>query len=362
MINFNNYKNIIENFNDDNEKYHYYNNSEEKYEHFENNEDENYEDENYENNENDEDEIHEDENYQNENNEDENNEDETHEDFIDIKEAGKKLIGTTKKVGGKAIDIGKKTTKKVVKVAKDATSFISKFLNPFISQLGGFFKKLSSSKMIAVFLTLIIPFFGQILARLIFLNISFDKLWLLFFGIPPFTIFPAILIALGSIKKGTGIPWDYNIYIPIYINLFSGFIIKLFYDEEKAFIIKYFLLLLSFIYVYRLRSYKTCKSKSAPMTKLISNSLLTCILITVVSSILHFIPVINAVVGVIENNLPYGNLVLESISIFIVYVGLSIFNKVSPKFCKEESTISYILQLLIICGLIIYKKRLDNLI
>jgi hypothetical protein len=115
-----------------------------------------------------------------------------------------------------------KSTKKTGKDIKNSDPI--KDIEKFFKDVQKFFKKLKEAftftqkKMIALLFTIVIPFIGQIIGRIIYLNGSLDKPWLLLFGIPPLTLIPALFMIFGLIKKGKGgKPWDYYILIPIII-------------------------------------------------------------------------------------------------------------------------------------------------
>ena len=209
--------------------------------------------------------------------------------------------------------------------------------------------------MIAVISTIVIPFIGQIIGRFIYLDGSLDKPWLLLFGIPPLTLVPALFMMFGLIKKGKGgKPWDYYVLIPIIINIITGFVLKNY--GIKGQVIRYILLLLSFIFIYWLKSKKTCK-KSARYSKIITDSLITYCLMEVMKIVLEYVPLIGIVIKVIQKTIPFGYLILDAFSIFCVYVITNMINSVdSKKFCKKEVKTKYIGFLVLLSIIITYKN------
>lgn len=105
-----------------------------------------------------------------------------------------------------------------------------------------------NSNGISLFYALLtmIPF-GQLWARVFWLDGSLDKAWLLFplpFFAPPFSIIPALAIYFGFIKKGEGGPtYDKFMLIPIIFKFILASLVPLFltyinkseheYDEDE---------------------------------------------------------------------------------------------------------------------------------
>ena len=256
----------------------------------------------------------------------------------------------------------KKVSKKAGKDIKKADPL--KDLEKFFKDIDTFFKKVKEAftftekKMIAVLLTTVIPFFGQIIARISYLNGSLDKPWLLLFGIPPLTLIPALMMMFGLIKKGKGgKPWDYYILIPIILNIIMGFVLKKY--GIKGQIIKYVVLLLSFFFIYWLRSKKLCKNKSARFTKILTDSLITYILMEVMKIVLEYVPLIGIMIKVIDKTIPYGYLILDAFSIFCVYIITNMINSSSSNFCKTTTKNKYIGILILISIMITYKNYLS---
>ena len=266
----------------------------------------------------------------------------------------KSIKGVTKKA-----ETGLKKTGKDI---KDSDPL--KEIEKFFKDIDTFFKKVKQAftftekKMIAVLLTTVIPFFGQIIARISYLNGSLDKPWLLLFGVPPLTLIPALMIMFGLIKKGKGgKPWDYYILIPIILNIIMGFVLKEY--GIKGQIIKYVVLLLSFFFIYWLRSKKLCKNKSARFTKILTDSLITYILMEVMKIVLEYVPLIGIMIKVIDKTIPYGYLIVDAFSIFCVYILTNMINSSSSNFCKTTTKNKYIAILILISIIITYKNYLS---
>jgi hypothetical protein len=237
----------------------------------------------------------------------------------------------------------------------------------FFEKVKVFFEKLAEAftftfeKLSYVLLTIFLPYVGQLYTRIMYLDGSLDKPWLFFFSVAPFSIVPALMIMFGLIEKGKGgKPWDFYILIPIVVNIFAGFIANKYYTGIKATIVKYLLVLVSFIISYYLRSRKICDSKSALITKISSDALLTHILIGVIAIVLQYIPFIGIAVRIITKLIPYGYLVIDAIAILLVYVATNMINGSSKNYCTDSSSINYIIQLLIGSIVVTYAKKING--
>jgi hypothetical protein len=265
-------------------------------------------------------------------------------------------------------DFKKNPFKKAKKGMKDPLKEINKSfkkIEKFFKDFENFFKKLKKAftftqqKLIAVLTTIVIPFFGQMFARISYLNGSLDKPWLLLFGIPPLTLLPAFFMMFDLIKKGKGgKPWDKYIFIPIIVNIISTFVIDKYYaNNMQGQIIKYIILLLSFVFIYWLRSKKICKSKSAKISKILSDSLITYSLMEVMTIVLQYVPLIGVGLKVIERVIPFGSIFLDMIGIFSIYVITNMINGSNKKYCKETKKSKFIFTLIIISIVITFTKK-----
>jgi hypothetical protein len=242
-----------------------------------------------------------------------------------------------------------------------------KKITDFFKKIEDFFKKIikaftfNKEKLIAVIITVVIPFFGQLLARILFLDGSLDKIWLLFFGIPPLTLIPALLMMFGLIKKGKGgKPWDKYILVPIIINIVSGFIIDKFYEGIPGIIIKYIILLFSFAFIYWLKSRKICNNNSAAVTKIISDSLISYILMIIMTIALQYMPFIGTIIKILVKVIPFGKVFIEALAILVVYIATNMVNGSSKKYCKEASSMKYLIQLLIGSLIMTYARKVNG--
>lgn len=279
------------------------------------------------------------------------------ENFEDAKQSGKSSKSET------IIDSGKKLMNEFSSLKRELTTEHFAGLgggNPFskiekfFKQIENFFKKIKEAfkftkkKMIAVILTIILPFFGQLIARITYLNGSLDMPWLFFFSIPPLSLIPALLMMFGVIKKGKGgKPYDFFILLPIIVGVFSDLFLKNYFISYKIPFVKMILIFVTTYLVYWYKSRKICKNVSAPVSKLLQDALMTNALISIMAIVLKFVPVIGVGIRVISKIIPFSNYIIDAISIFIIYVIMNMINGSSKDYCKKGSSMSFIIGLIV---------------
>lgn len=121
-----------------------------------------------------------------------------------------------------------------------------------------------SKKNIAPALISLIPF-GQLFARIFYLDGSLDKWWLLIpiFYSPPFSLAPMIMILLGLVKKGKGgKPYDSYIYIPMILVTLKQLISFTSIGDNKAFKIISGLLIVGSLVIILLNKQKNIIDKN----------------------------------------------------------------------------------------------------
>jgi hypothetical protein len=267
------------------------------------------------------------------------------------------------------IDAGNNLAKTFVKLRKEmmtehfAANPFSK-IEGFFKQIEGFFKKIKEAftftkeKMIAIILTIIFPFFGQLVGRIIYLNGSLDKPWLFFFSIPPLSIIPALMMMFGVIKKGKGgKPYDNYIFIPIIVTVICDFFLKKYFLPYKIPFIKLFLLITSVFMIYWFKSKKICNDKSAPVSKLLADTLLTYVSIGIVGIVLKYIPVIGIAIRIIAKIIPYSEYVVNALAIFVIYVIMNMINGSSKEYCTKGASAGMIIGLIIFTIILGFVKK-----
>lgn len=243
-----------------------------------------------------------------------------------------------------------------------------KEIEKFFKQIEKFFKKIKEAftftqkKLTAIILTIVFPFFGQLIARIMYLNGSLDKSWLLFFAIPPLTIIPALMMMFGLIKKGKGgKPYDFYILFPIVVTILSDIFLKKYIIPYKYPFVKLILIFISVYGVFWFKSKKICKNKSAPASKIISDTLSTYVLIGIAGIILKYIPVIGVGIKIITKMIPYSHYLIDGLSIFAIYVIVNMINGSDRKFCKKAGSTKMIIGLSILSIILALPKKKINI-
>lgn len=226
--------------------------------------------------------------------------------------------------------------------AKNPFEKITKPLQKFFKMIENSMKmiikafKFDDKKLTAIIATLVVPFFGQFFARLFWLNGSLDKPWLLLFGIPPLTVLPAVMMMFGLVKKGKGgKPWDYFVLIPIMVNIISTFLLPKMFSIYTDVIIKCILISISFTAIYWYKSKKICKDKSAKYSKIVFDSFISYILLIILTLALQYMPLFGVMFKIIDKLVPHSKLLVESITILIIYVITNMINGSYKKYCSK---------------------------
>jgi hypothetical protein len=237
-------------------------------------------------------------------------------------------------------------------------------IEKFFKQIENFFKKIKEAftftkkKLFAIIVTIVLPFFGQLIARIIYLNGSLDKSWLFFFSVPPLSLIPALLMMFGLIKKGKGgKPYDLYILLPIIVGVISDVFLKKYFLPYKIPFIKLLLIFITMYGIYWFKSRKICKSSSAPPSKLLVDTLATYVLISIVGIVLKYVPVIGVAIKVLTKIIPFSHYLIDAISIFVVYIGINMINGSSKNYCKKPGSIKMIIGFLILSIILTLPKK-----
>lgn len=235
--------------------------------------------------------------------------------------------------------IGNTVEKGVTGGIDELLKILKEFI-PYLEKIGDFFKNWTKildfikdpKHAIAIILTLTVPVIGQIIARFMLFNGSLDHLWLMLFALPPFTIVPALAMIFGYIKKlEGGSPWDNMIWIPLLLNTFG----MLFFKED--FIIRFFMTVGSFMFVYWYKSKKECnKEGGASLSKITMDSFISYSIVLVLSIVLPYIPYIGNFFMMFQAIVPRSELFFQAFTVFIVYVGTNLLNGSFEEMCKIE--------------------------
>jgi hypothetical protein len=102
---------------------------------------------------------------------------------------------------------------------------------------------------------------------------------------------------------------------------------------------------------------KICENKSAPITKLLADTLLTYVLIGIVGIILKYIPVIGIGIRILSKIIPYSEYIINALAIFVIYVIINMINGSSKEYCTKGASGSMIIGLLIFTIILGFVKK-----
>ena len=140
------------------------------------------------------------------------------------------VLGTVKDAVSGPFNEIKEFFLKIPKLFKPLLDILDSIKN-FFKQLIAGFDFSDFNKMAAAIATIIIPFFGQLYARINYLDGSLDLPFLFLFATQPLSIVPAIAILFKVIKKGkSGKPYDTSILLPVFVNIFCETFLSTFLD------------------------------------------------------------------------------------------------------------------------------------
>ena len=96
---------------------------------------------------------------------------------------------------------------------------------------------LIDNKIFLFVLTFLGSFVGQLIVRIVSLDGSLDKWWLLVppISVPPLSIIPAYLIYKNKVKRGQGgLPYDYYMFIPALTSIIIGLVVERGFELNNA--------------------------------------------------------------------------------------------------------------------------------
>jgi hypothetical protein len=277
-----------------------------------------------------------------------------------------KAVKTVDKGTKKAVDSAKKGVEKGMDAAMKgldmglgAIMSAIKQIMSFIKGIEDFFNNIKKAftfneeKALAILLTTVVPFVGQIAGRIIMLGGSLDQPWLLLFGIPPLTLIPALAMMFGLVKpiKG-GEPWDVFVILPITVNAILPFLLDKipFIDDEDSIKngIVMVALIATFVGVYTKKADMICKGNGPQFNRIAFDSLIAYISFLVMTVALPFMPYIGAVFSIAKEMIPGGDTVISSIGIFVIYVFSNMINGSFGSYCKDKISDDTLLNLFIV--------------
>jgi len=281
-----------------------------------------------------------------------------------VTDLGNKAKDGLEGMGNDLINEVKNVVKKPFDEIKNFFESIPKLIQPlldFIENIKDFFKKIIAAfdfsdfnKIKAVIATLVIPFIGQLYARLFYLDGSLHLPFLLLFSLPPLSIIPALAIMFNLIEKAKGgKPWDGSIILPIVLNALSNLILPYFLNGFYLLIVQYVVVFVSLIIIYYIKGEKECNNKSAPLLKVLRNALISKIAFFVLPFAIPYIPYIGLIFKFVSM-IPYaGQIIMEGVSLLIVYVLLNMVNGSDNSFCQDNNKNIYMIFILFIISIVL---------
>jgi len=275
------------------------------------------------------------------------------------------IVGTIKDAVSGPFDEVKEFFLKIPKLFKPILDILDSIKNFFKNFIAGFDFS-DFNKMAAAIATIIIPFFGQLYARINYLDGSLDLPFLFLFATPPLSIVPAIAILFKVIKKGKGgKPYDTSILLPVFVNIFCETFLSIFLDGLNLIFVKYFLMLISLFATYYIKSLSECENKPAPISHILRNALVTKILFTVLPIVLPYVPKIGLIFKLFQKIPFFGTIINQILALFLIYILLNMINSSNTDdFCKDSSDnfkINIGLAIFSI-GIAYFSTKLDNII
>lgn len=170
--------------------------------------------------------------------------------------------------------------------------------------------------------------FAQIYQRIFSLNGSLDKPWLLlpFFLFPPLSIVPSVMMYLNMVEEGKGgKPYDYYMYIPIVLNIIIA-IMNQYINSQVWSILSPFIPFVGGMLAFYLRYKNLCNDKGGvPLTKVLTDSVITQIVSTVTFMIMSYIPVVGIVFS-LADMIPLLPQILTGLIYMAAYIVMNMIN------------------------------------
>lgn len=176
----------------------------------------------------------------------------------------------------------------------------------------------------AIILTLIVPIYGQIIARFMLLNGSIHHAWLMAFSIPPFTILPALAIMFDFIEPIEGDkPYDAMMILPIIANAVGYFLGA---ESKTRVVFKYLLTIGAFYYVYQDKANSYCGKGKMKHNRILMDSIISYVGSEILAVVIPHLPVINIPFQWITTAVPHAPLVLQTLCIASAYTFTNMLN------------------------------------
>jgi hypothetical protein len=218
---------------------------------------------------------------------------------------------------------------------------------------------ISILQMLAV---LFLGVFAQLYMRIFVLNGSLDKIWLMFFCVPPLSLVPALMMYFGAVSPGQGgKPYDMYMWLPAILSIVGPFFSNILdnYDFNDIFqvIVESVLPLLGGIFAFFLRDYTNCNARlghppvptspqqtpqQPPQTtnnllyKSFSNAIITFSIASIVETVVYFIPIVGQIFKILSY-IPILGTLLSGLFYAIVYIIVNMYNNTDARlYCLES--------------------------
>jgi hypothetical protein len=222
-------------------------------------------------------------------------------------------------------------------------------------------KSISFLQMISV---VVFGVFAQLYMRVVVLEGSLDKLWLMFFCVFPFSIVPALMMYSGAVALGQGgKPYDYFMLLPTALGIIGPYLSDVLdnYNISSVFqiTVEAVIPLIGGIIAFYLRDKYNCdekisiinkkerdkiKSEENPkqyspnnmIYKAFSNAIITYSIASIIETILSFIPIIGFIVRIIQL-IPVIGTLFSGMFYVIIYILVNMYNNIDAKlYCTSD--------------------------
>ena len=219
---------------------------------------------------------------------------------------------------------------------------------------------MASISFLQMLSVLFLGVFAQLYMRIVVLDGSLDKIWLMFFCVPPFSLVPALMMYFGAVEKGQGgKPYDMYMWLPSLLAIigpyFSNILDNYDFNDIIQVIVESVIPLLGGILAFYLRDLHNCNEKMSlinqqikqeiqnnqPTThnllyKSFSNAIITYTIASIIETIISFVPIVGWIITLIQM-IPVIGTLLSGLFYIIVYIVVNMYNNTDAKsYCLEN--------------------------
>jgi hypothetical protein len=245
---------------------------------------------------------------------------------------------------------------------------------------------MTSISILQLFAVIFFGVFGQLYMRIFVLDGSLDKIWLMFFCFPPFSIIPALMMYFGAVLPGQGgKPYDIFMLLPSFLAIIGPYISNVLdnYDVSNVIqvIFESIIPLMGGIIAFYLRDITNCNEKIELLNKKkdseekkdnvdpiniiyksFSNAIITYSIASIIETILSFIPIIGWVITIIQL-IPIIGTLLSGLFYIVIYILVNMYNNIDAKaYCLNNKFSVSRTIITIICTIIFILILLKDII